>query len=82
MKEEALALELPVDPLQMCVLPIISKLLPLAAEAASHIHLSVSLFLSLSHTHTNLQISWQQNREGDFFFLRAREGGGRKEIII
>lgn len=68
-KEEALALELSVDPLQMRVLPIISKPLPLAAEAASHMHACDT------HTHTNTQISWQQNREGAFF---ERVRGGRK----
>lgn len=76
-KVDALALDLPVDPLQMRAPPIISNT-PSAGSRGRFTHTCTC------RAHTNTQISWQQHREGGQFFgeRRGDRKRGRREIII
>lgn len=68
-KEEALALELPVDPLQMCVLPIISEL---AEGRITH------TCICLTHTHTfSNQLAAKQR--GRLFFFKSERRERKKK---
>lgn len=70
-KVKALAPDLPVDPLQMRALPIIS-LLPLAAETASHVH------ARFAHTQTHTSAGSKTEREA-YFSVQNGEKRRKKE---
>lgn len=73
-KVKALALDLPVDPLQMRAPPIISHT-PSAGSRNSFTRTCTR------RAHTNTHISWQQNREGGLFFCpKWREGEKEGEV--
>lgn len=73
-KAEALALDLLVDPLQMRAPPIIRTLLPLAAQANSHICARVA--------HTQKSLGSKTEKEVSFLERRGERKRGRREIII
>lgn len=73
-KVKALALDLPVDPLQMRTLPIISHT-PSAGSRNSFTRTCMHRACTKTHN------SWQQNREGGLFFSpKWREGEKEGEV--
>lgn len=73
-EQKALALDPPVDPLQMRIPPIISHA-PSAGSRSSFTRTCTR------RAHTNTHISWQQNREGGLFFCpKWREGEKEREV--